>query len=78
MLINGKLVTGNSYAYEGCHKIYICENQADEEMMKSYGYDIYPLSTIEETWEKSCPLRFISNANLDKSYVEQFEYAEFE
>ena len=33
---------------------------------------------IDTVWENSCPLRFINNWALDKTYVAQFEDAEFE
>lgn len=78
MKINGIEVVGETFAFEGCHKIYICESEDDEEKMKSYGYDIYPIEDLPEIWERTCSLRFINNANLDKTYVAQFEEAIFE
>lgn len=77
MKINGQQVIGNTFAYEGCHKIYICESKEDEEMMKEYGYRIEPIEELEITYKTSCPLKFIHNAKLTKSYVGQFEEAEF-
>ena len=78
MIINGEKVKGISVAYEGCHKIYICEDEHDEVMMRGYGYSIYPLDDLPKIWDSSCSLRFISNAKLDKQYVGQFEEARFE
>lgn len=78
MKINGIEVLGDTFAYDGCHKIYICECQCDEEEAIKYDYDIYPIEMIEEIWNNSCGLRFISNWGLDKHYVPQFEDAEFE
>lgn len=78
MKINGKEVVGKSVAYEGCHKLYICEDKQDELMMLSLGYKVYPIEMLEELYEHSCSLRFISNAKFDKSYVKQFERAVFE
>lgn len=78
MKIDGQKVVGCHFAYEGCHKIYICENKEDEKQMREWGYDIFPISAIKDAWDSSCSLRFISNANLDKAYVNQFKDAVFE
>lgn len=77
MKINGQTVVGKSFAYDGCHKIYLVENQAELEDAAATGYSIYPVSVLEEAYEDSCSLRFISNWKLDKQYVPQFEEAEF-
>ena len=79
MKINGKKVIGEHFAYEGCHKMYVCEDQQDiDEVNNSNGYDLVPISELPHVWEISCPLRFISNWKLDKQYVNQFEEAVFE
>ena len=78
MKINGKQVIGNRFAWDGCHKIYIIEDNEDYEMAKGYGYDIYDISEIEEKYDESCGLRFIQNWKLDKQYVRQCEDARFE
>lgn len=78
MKINGQLVIGNKFAYDRCHKIYICEDEDDIKMAKEYGYDIYDIKDIKHYYEISCPLRFINNWKLDKCYAEQFEIPEFE
>lgn len=78
MKINGIEVLGDTFAYEGCHKIYICECQSDEEEAIEYGYKIFPIEMLEEVWGNSCELRFIYNWALDERYVSQFEDAEFE
>ena len=75
MKVNGIKVEGISVAYEGCHKIYICEDEQDEEMMRSYGYEIYPLSDLPTIYENACSLRFIDNAKLTKVYAPQCEDA---
>lgn len=78
MKINGIEVLGDTFAYDDCHRIYICECQSDEEEAVKYGYKIYPIEVVDEAWENSCSLRFINNWALDKTYVAQFEDAEFE
>lgn len=78
MKINGQVVVGKSYAFDGCHKIYVCENELDEKRLKRLGYHIYPIKSLENSWNISCSLRFIHNAEISKTYVPQFEEAVFE
>lgn len=33
----------NKIAFDGCHKIYICENDEDLKEAKEYGYQIHEL-----------------------------------
>ena len=47
-------------------------------MTIKYKYKILPIKKLEETFEKSCELRFISNLKLTKSFVKQFENIIFE
>ena len=78
MRINDKEVKGNAFAFDGCHKIYIIEDEEDEVQAIEYGYEIYDISQIKKIWKESCSLRFISNWKLDIRYVAQFENARFE
>jgi hypothetical protein len=79
MTINGKNVTAKSFAYDGCHKIYLIANKDEEMDAISEDYDIFPISKLQEKFEKSCSLRFISNWNLSKKDVaKQFEIVEFQ
>ena len=78
MKINNVEVKGFSFAYEGCHKIYICETLDDVEEAQGYGYIILPLNKLQDTFESSCDLRFIRNWRLDVNYVGQGERARFE
>ena len=79
MKINGKQVKTNGFfAYEGCHKIYICEDSADIKMMKQYGYEILPIASLREVYEGSCSLKFINNAKLTIVYAPQGKNAIFE
>lgn len=72
MRINGKCVLTNGYfGYDGCHKIYICESHAECEELREYGYKILPIAELPKTYANSCPLRFISSANLMVDYVKQ-------
>lgn len=64
-------------AFDGCHKIYICENDEGLEEAKEYGYKIHELNELENLFNKSCMLKFIYNWSLTKYYVCQFEDAKF-
>lgn len=78
MKINNVDVIGDKFAYDGCHKIYLIEDQEDEQKSRECGYKILDISQLMKTYEYSCELRFIRNWKLDKSYVAQFEDATFE
>jgi hypothetical protein len=72
MKINGEIIRAKEFAFDGCHKIYICESASESEEAMQSGYVILPIDQLESTYERSCELRFISNWKLDKSFVEQF------
>lgn len=78
MKINGRDVIGSSFAYDGCHKIYIIEDEEDLNNAKEIGYKIYDIKYIQDAYENSCELKFISNWKLDTQYVTQFKYCVFE
>ena len=78
MKINGMEVCGEKIAYDGCHKIYVLEDKEDIVEAKDMGYDIIPIKHIQEVYDSSCGLQFISNWQLDVSYADQFEDAVFE
>lgn len=64
--INGTDVSHcKGFVFDGCHKIYVCENDEQVAEMKEYGYEeLCPMSAIYATFNNSCPLRFISWADL--------------
>lgn len=78
MKINNVEVIGNRFAYDGCHKIYVIENQEDEQKSRECGYEILDISQLIKTYKDSCELRFIRNWKLDKLYAAQFEDVTFE
>lgn len=47
MKINNVEVIGNRFAYDGCHKIYVIENQEDEQKSRECGYEILDISQFE-------------------------------
>ncbi len=72
MKINGNMIRAEEFAFDGCHKIYICESTSESEEAMQSGYTILPIDQLESAYERSCALRFISNWRLDKTFVEQF------
>ena len=67
ILIDGTPTEATHFAYDGCHKIYLLTSAADVFRMFDAGWegeDMYPISELPEIWEETCPLRFISNADL--------------
>jgi hypothetical protein len=71
--INHKQTQANSFAYDGCHKIYLLEKEEDVWEAQDCGYDIVDIVSLKETFNNSCNLRFISSWSLDREYVRQFE-----
>ena len=79
MKINGKNIKAQLFAYDGCHKIYILETKNDIVAAANAEYRILPMRYIQETYAKSCNLRFIDFWNENKpSIVPQFEAASFD
>ena len=73
MKINGKATKAKQFAYDGCHKIYLLEDENDLSESKDCGYEILPVSILEKTFRNSCGLQFVANWKLEKDYVEQGE-----
>ncbi len=73
MKLNGIKVVGKEFAYDGCHKIYVIEDENDLKDAVKRGYDILPISELLTQYSHSCGFRFISNWKLTKLYVGQFE-----
>ena len=76
--VNGKPIEGTKFAFDGCHKFYIIEDERDEAEAIQLGYDLYCICKLEEYYNNSCSLRFINNWKLDKTYALQCEKAIFE
>lgn len=73
--INGRTSAATQFAWDGCHKIYLVENEVG--LRNVDGYDLYPIARLAKAWGDSCGLRFISPADLDSpDYVKQFEDAD--
>lgn len=66
-------ITEDKFAYDGCHKIYMLNNDKEAEEAKKFGYSILPIEDLEKTFINSCELRFIQTWDLKKTYIDQFE-----
>lgn len=78
MKINGIDISNiKNFAYDGCHKIYLIEDEQDFRNAVDMNYYIYNINDLPEIYATSCELRFINNWKLDKTYAKQGEKAEF-
>ena len=77
MKLNGIELEATRFAYEGCHKIYIIKDEEEASEALSMGYNLYSIDELEEVFEESCGLRFISSWDLENRHVKQFEEAIF-
>ena len=58
------------FAYDGCHKIYLVETDADIQEATRLGYmPLHTMDELEKTFVESCPLRFIHWWDLNKPSV---------
>ena len=67
----------DKFFYDGCHKIYLIEDDNDIEDMYDNGWednDIYSIDELEEILLNSCPLVFIHNVKLTKDYLTQSQH----
>lgn len=69
MIINDKETTAQEFAYDGCHKIYLLEEENDKGEALDSGYVILPIKQLEKTFLTSCGLQFISNWKLSEDYI---------
>lgn len=80
-LINGKAFEAESFFFDGCHKIYLADSGKGYDQMRERGWsdeDIFPIEELPVIWTYTCPLRFISSADLERHFVPQFTPADFE
>lgn len=58
------------FAWDGCHKIYIIENEREAIEAEQIGYIVLNIEdALGPTWEKSCELKFINFWDLDKDAI---------
>lgn len=76
-----KLITeaGWPIAWDECHKIYFLQDDKRKAQALEYGYSIHPSTELQNIYDKSCELRFISrwgftNEDFEHEWnVNQFE-----
>lgn len=73
MKINGIFTPAKQFAYDGCHKIYLIEDENDLNEARDSEYDILDISVLKKAWRNSCGLQFISNWKLTERFVNQFQ-----
>jgi hypothetical protein len=83
LYINGRTVPaeGLVFVYDGCHKVYLIDSEEGRRQMFESGwseYDFQHPSELPAVWEETCSLRFISNADLKRMYVQQGDDATVE
>lgn len=71
--IGRKKSIAKQFAFDHCHKIYLCEDEQDIKQAKEDGYEIYDIYLLDWAWETSCPLRFMRNWKLNKNFIPQSE-----
>lgn len=75
--VNGTRITATEFAWDTCHKIYLINTEEDRKQFLEYEYELFPIEGLQETYEGSCELRFISDGDLKKEPVPQFTKAIF-
>ncbi len=73
--ISGKNVEGYThFIYDGCHKFYLLKSGILPQNFKDNGWkqsEVYPIDVLPDMYSKSCPLRFIDDAETYKTIVPQ-------
>lgn len=73
MKISNRKIKATHYFFDGCHKIYLIEDEQDKQNFLNIGWtenDIYTIDTIIDCYENACPLKFIQTCKL-KTIVPQ-------
>ena len=73
MRINDQTTNAKYFAYDGCHKIYLLEDAEDMNDAIENDYNIYSIDLLQDCYDNSCSLRFISNWKLTIQFVSQFD-----
>lgn len=58
--INGIEINAVVFAYDGCHKIYLLNDNESIIEAEDAGYDVYDIGNIISAFVYACPLRFIN------------------
>tara|TARA_R100000742_G_C4253014_1_gene71152 strand:+ start:647 stop:928 length:282 start_codon:yes stop_codon:yes gene_type:complete len=66
MKLNNIEIKDKYFAFDTCHKIYILSNQDEIDQAIELGYEIKEIKDIVNTYNKSCPYKFINYWNLKR------------
>lgn len=69
MKCNRKIIKGDKFVWDGCHKIYVLQTPEEVQEASNDGFKIYPIENLPEIYNRSCPLRFISYWDVSKPYI---------
>lgn len=73
MKIGRYKTNAKEFFFDGCHKIYLIEDEQDKQKFFDMGWtenDIYTIDTIIDCYENACPLKFIQTCKY-KTIVPQ-------
>ena len=73
ILINGKVVEGDNFAYDGRHDAYVLESLEDELQALRMGLKVYPIASITKAFTDFYGLRAIQNWEHTVSYVSRYD-----
>lgn len=71
--VDGVNVDFQAIAFDGCHKIYLCETEKDIEDAKGLSYELHEPLALPAIWDMSCPLKFISTWSLETVVPQCYE-----
>lgn len=69
MKCNRKIIKGNCFVWDGCHKIYVLQTPEEVQEALNDGLIIHPIKELPEIYRRSCSLRFISYWDVSKPYI---------
>ena len=61
-------------AWDGCHKIYMLQEEQAETEARDMGYTVFAASELPEIWDSSCSLRFVNRWALAEESIEGFRH----
>ena len=77
--VNGTSCGAAVFSFDGCHKAYVVDNAEGLASELQLGGNLFPIDMLPQAWAESCPLRFVSHADLrTPDLVAQGETASFD
>ena len=69
MKCNRKIIKGNCFVWDGCHKIYVLQTPEEVQEASNDGFIIHPIKDLPEIYRRSCSLRCMSYWDVAKPYI---------